>query len=104
VAGRGEPRRLLELLCPAPLAADSVDRPVPRGRREPGSGPLRQTFAGPANERDLERFLDGVLGERDVAGQARDRGDRAPPLLANDRGDDVGVYRSTTGLTSIDPC
>jgi len=104
VAGRGEPCHLLELLCPAPLTADSVDRPVPRSRREPRARTCRETIAGPANERDLERLLDGILGERDVAGQARDRGDRTPPLLANDRGDGVGVYRSTTGLTSIDPC
>jgi hypothetical protein len=57
----------------------------------------------PAHERDFQRILDGVLGKPDIARQARDRGDRAPPLLADDRGDGVGVYRSTTGLTSIAP-
>jgi hypothetical protein len=52
------------------LAAQSVDRGVAGGPRQPGAGVLRRAVARPACRRDRERLLRGVLGEVEVAEEA----------------------------------
>src|SRR2546426_930407 len=61
----------VEHLAPTQL----VDRPVLRGGHEPGARIVRDARLGPALERGDERVVRQVLGETDVAGDAREPGD-----------------------------
>ncbi len=66
------------------LAADAVDGAVARGRDDPGAGRLREPFAGPTLESSRECVLHGVLGKLEIAEDAREDADGAPPFLAED--------------------
>jgi hypothetical protein len=66
------------------VAADAVDRPVARRQREPGARVGRLTGARPALGGDRERLLRGLLGEVEVAEEADQVGQDAPPLLVED--------------------
>src|SRR5207302_10497478 len=63
--------------------------------------------AFPALERDRERVLESVLGEIEVAEDAREDRKRASPLLLEDRLDywraSTSAGSCTTGRTSIVP-
>ena len=62
------------------LAADAVDRAVARGRDDPGAGRPREPVARPALERRRERVLHRVLGELEVAEDAREDRRRRGPI------------------------
>ncbi len=64
------------------VAADPVDRPVPGGRQKPRAGVLGRTCSWPPLGGGRERLLRGFLGEVEVAEEADQRGDDAPPLVA----------------------
>src|SRR5207247_8241309 len=84
VVGRLWQLEQLRLLEEGPLAADAVDRPVPRGRRQPGAGIGGGAFPWPTLGRNRERLLGGFLGEVEVAEEADQRREDAAPLLAED--------------------
>jgi hypothetical protein len=65
------------------LVAQAVERPAPRGDRQPRARPLRHAAAIPLHRRGDERVLDDVLGEREVAVQAaRDDREHRGALVA----------------------
>src|SRR5205807_1573629 len=66
------------------VATDAVDRPVARGRDDPGTGVARAPVAWPALERRRERILDGVLGQLEVADRPCEDADGTAPLLPED--------------------
>ena len=66
------------------LAANPVDRPVARGRQQPGAGVGGGAFARPPLDRGGEGLLHRVLGELDVAERAGQDREGAPPLLPED--------------------
>ena len=66
------------------LATDPVDRAVAGSRDDPGSRSTRQSLARPALERGRERVLHGVLGELEVAEDAREDAHGTAPLLPED--------------------
>src|SRR5439155_25314921 len=84
-----------------PVAPDAVDRPVPRGGHEPGTGVRGGAVAWPPLGRDRERLLSGLLGEVEVAEEADQAREDAAPLVAEDLLEDR--YRSTSGRTSTAP-
>jgi hypothetical protein len=72
------------LLDQDPVTADPVDRPAPRRRDQPvprvgGDAASRPLIGG-----DREGFLTGFLGEVEVAEEAEQRSEDAPPLLLVD--------------------
>src|SRR5204863_5409670 len=78
-----------------------IDRTVARRGREPRARTRRHSVARPAVGCDRECFLNGVLGEVEVAEEADQCGEHATPLLAEcllDR-----RYHSTNGRTSTAP-
>jgi hypothetical protein len=66
------------------IAANPVDRVVARRRRQPRARVTRQPVAGPALRGRRERLLGGFVGEIEVAEEADQRREDAPPLLAED--------------------
>jgi hypothetical protein len=62
--------------------ADPVDRAVAGSGHQPGAPVGGRTLAGPALGRGCECFLGGFLGEVEVAEEAIERRDDAPPLVA----------------------
>ena len=84
------------------LAAQPVDRLAPRRDGEPRAGVLGNAGARPRHERRVERVVERVLREVDVAQVADQRRDDAPVLGAEDRLE--RSYISQTGRTSIEPC
>ena len=64
------------------LAPEPVDRAPPRHRHQPRARIARRAVARPALGGERERVLDGLLGELEVAEQADQRGQDAPPLVA----------------------
>jgi hypothetical protein len=64
------------------VAADAVDRAVASGRDEPAGAVGGGAVARPALGGDRERLLRGLLGEVEVAEDADQRGEDAPPLVA----------------------
>ncbi len=74
----------LGLLLEDLLAADPVDRAVARGRDDPRARVPRHAVARPALECRRERVLHGVLGELEVAEDAREDRDGMAPLLPED--------------------
>jgi hypothetical protein len=66
------------------ITADPVDRPVARGRYEPGARVVGCPVARPALGGDRERVLGGFLGEVEVAEEADQAGEDTAPLLAED--------------------
>src|SRR6187551_1823748 len=83
------------------VTADPVDCPVSSRRQQPGARPVGRPFHGPALQRDRGRVLEGVLGEVEVAEDADQACENAPPLGAEDALELVQC--STTGLTSMAP-
>ena len=79
-----QPADELRLLLEDLLAADPVDRSVPRGRDDPGAGRARHAVARPALEGGREGVLHRVLGELEVAEDAREDRDGTAPLLSED--------------------
>ena len=79
----------LLLLGEPAVPAEPVDGSVASGHREPGAGIGRLPVAGPALQRHDERFLDGLLGEVEVAGQPDERRDRPSALFAEQAVDDT---------------
>ena len=65
------------------------------------AGLVGNAVAGPAFGGDRERLLRGFLGELEVAEEADQRSEDAPPLLAEDLLENR--YRSTSGRISIAP-
>src|SRR5262245_15351650 len=51
-----------------PLAPDRIDRAAACGGEQPGRWVLRDAVRGPISECRDERFLDDVLGQREVLG------------------------------------
>jgi hypothetical protein len=76
--------QLTGLLRQRSLAADPVDRPVACGDRQPPAGVGRNAVAGPALRSDRKRLLGGLLSEVEIAEEADQRGEYAPPLVAED--------------------
>ena len=74
------------------VAADAIDGPVARRRHQPGAGAGGDSVARPALRGDREGLLRGLLGEVEVAEEADQRGEDAPPLVAEGPLED----RSTT--------
>jgi hypothetical protein len=66
------------------VAPDAVDRPVARGRDEPGARVVGRPVPRPALGGGRERLLRGFLGELEVAEEADQRREDAPPLVAKD--------------------
>ena len=86
------------------LAANPVDRPVARGRQQPGTGVGGGAFARPPLDRGGEGLLHGVLGELDVAERAGQDREGAPPLLPEELFDyEPSSSKTITGLTSTEP-
>ena len=88
------------------VAANPVDGAVARGRDDPAGRIRRHTSRRPPFDRSLERVLERVFGEGEVAGRARERRGRTTPLLPEDAfyvldGSPVGIGAS--GRTSIEP-
>ena len=84
-----------------PVAANAIDRPVPRGRHEPAARIRGDSVARPALRGDREGLLRGFLGEVEVAEEADQRSEDAAPVVAEGLLEDR--YRSTSGRTSIAP-
>ena len=84
------------------LAAGSVDRAVARGGDDPAGRARRDAGARPGLERDGERLLHGLLGEADVADEAREGGDRAAVVVAEHALDLCAVHPHPL-LTLINP-
>ena len=98
---------LLALLGrPDARPAQTVDRPVAGGRRQPGAGRARDAVTGPHLEGPGERVLRAFLREVPVTGEPDERRHDPAPLLVERRGDD-GVDRvghiAWMGRTSIEP-
>jgi hypothetical protein len=72
------------LLPESAVAPDAVDRPVARRRDEPGARVVRRPVARPALGGCGERVLRGFLGELEVAEEADQSREDAPPLVAED--------------------
>ena len=74
----------LRLLGEGAVPPDPVDRPVSRGRHEPGprvgGGPL----PGPALRRNRESLLSGLLGELEAAEETDQAGEDAAPFVSED--------------------
>ncbi len=85
----GIARQLLGLVPKPAPAADPVDRPVPGGRRDPGTRVVGDPAVGPDLEGGDERVLYSLLGEVEVAQDADERRDRPSLLLAEQAVDDV---------------
>jgi hypothetical protein len=66
------------------IAANAVDRAVPSGGHEPGARVGGRPVARPALGGERERLLRGFLGEVEVAEEADQRREDAPPLVAED--------------------
>jgi hypothetical protein len=66
------------------IAPDAVDRTVASGGREPRARVGGRALAGPALGGGRERLLRGLLGEVEVAEEADQAGEQAPPLVAKD--------------------
>src|SRR5206468_2534077 len=72
--------------------AQTVDRPIAGGRRQPGAGRAGNTVTGPHLQGAGERVLRAFLREVPVTGEPDECRDDATPLLMERRGDD-GVDR-----------
>jgi hypothetical protein len=82
------PAEELRLLRKHPSPPEAVDRPVPRRRRDPGAGVVRDPPFGPRLEGRDEGILDRFLGEVEVTEHADQGGHRPPLLLAEQAVDD----------------
>ena len=119
----GLARELVRLVPEPPAAAQSIDRPIACGRRDPGARVVGYAAGRPYLERRDERLLDGFLGEIEVAEDANECRDRAAQFLAEQAVDDLAgggrrrqsattasagapddaLVKSQTGRTSTEP-
>src|SRR5438309_1678456 len=83
------------------VASHAVDGPAAGRRDQPGAWVGRVPIAGPAVGGDGERLLRGLLGEVEVAEEADEGGDHAPPLVAE--GLFEHCYHCMIGRTSMAP-
>jgi hypothetical protein len=72
------------LLDQGAVAADPVDRPPPGRRDQPVRRVRRDAVPRPPLRRGREGLLAGFLGEIEIAEEADQRGQDAPPLLPVD--------------------
>ena len=97
VRGQGlQPRQQLGLPLEGAFTSDAVDRAVAGCRQDPAAGIRRLAVALPPLERNRERVLERVLGEIEVAENAREDRERASPLLLED-GLDYGRASTSAG-------
>ncbi len=82
---RGRPADLGELLPVAGAPAQQVDGAVLGRRHQPGAGVVRHPVRRPPLQRDDQRVLGQLLGEADVADQARETRDDPGGLDPPDR-------------------
>ena len=66
------------------FAADAIECSPPRDRREPCTGIVRHTMAGPGLEGVDDGVLYGVLGEVEVTGRANEGGQYPATLMAHE--------------------
>ena len=88
------------------VAAELVDRAVASRGDDPGLRVVRHPAAGPRTERDLERVLDRLLRQVEVARDA-DQGSHRPPGALPERpleGSERVGHPSMMGRTSTEPC
>src|SRR5439155_3596484 len=97
----------LGLACERLLAADPVDRPVPRRRHDPRARIRGNAVTRPSLRRPDERVLHRVLGEVEVTEDAAEDRDRAGALVAVGAGEllyeATSASRITMGRTSMWP-
>src|ERR1051325_2198790 len=67
------------LLCEAAIVPDAVDRAAPSRGDQPPWRVRRRAFRRPARGCDREGLLRGLLGEVEVAEEADERSEDAPP-------------------------
>jgi hypothetical protein len=79
-----EPLQELALALEGALAADPVDGAIPGNGHDPRAGLRGDAVAWPALDGECEGVLDGLLGAVEVAEDAGQYGDCAPPLLPED--------------------
>ena len=89
------------LLRQRPLTAEVVERAVARRRDQPRALVGGDPVARPAGGGDREGLLGGLLGELEVAEDADQGGQHAPPLVAE--GLLERSYHSAMGRTSMAP-
>src|SRR6185436_7915767 len=80
---------------------DPVDRPVARGRHDPGAGVVRDPRRRPAIDRRRERVLYRVLGALQVAEDAGQDGDAPRPFLCIDRRQPIGQRTINGRISSV---
>ena len=88
------------------IPAELVDRAVARGRDDPCLGVVRHGATRPGAQRDLERVLDRLFGEVEVArdpDKGRHRAPGALPERSLEGSERVG-HPSMMGRTSTEPC
>ena len=91
----------LLVLAPEPLTpAQDVDRPALRGGHEPRPRVVGDARLGPPLEGDHQRLLREVLGEADVADEAREAGDEPRRFDTPDRVDGAMGVGSRHGYRS----
>ncbi len=95
---RRDPAELLGLLAQPPSAAQSIDRPVARGGRDPGARVARDPANRPRLEGRDEGLLDDFFGQIEVAQDTDQRRDRPTLLLAEDALDDIVGGRRSPGI------
>src|ERR1700722_7811513 len=100
--------RHLRQLCRAQCSPPKhVGGAIARDRREPCSGHVRDTFAGPSLQCCSKGVLGTLLGEVPVTGHSDQGRDDLAPALLERRGNelfDFASHSSQTGLISMTPC
>jgi hypothetical protein len=84
VFGHGGLLEQARLLGERAVAANPVDRAAARCRDQPGRGVRGRAFARPALGGNREGLLRGFLGEVEVAEEADQRSEDAPPFVVKD--------------------
>ncbi len=72
------------------IAAQAIDRPSPRGDREPCPGVGGHPVASPCRDGRGERILNGVLGELEIANMSDQRREHLRALVAKRARDSGG--------------
>ena len=90
---------LLVLALEQLVAAQAIDGAMLGGRHQPGAGVVRDARLRPALERGDQRVLRQLLGQADVAHDAREAGDELRRLDPPDRVDRAMGVLSRPGIT-----